>query len=84
MLQEKPTIPFNKAWPAIKLANSRTPKLIGLKMKEINSIGNNIKTKPKEVFDGKKSDNIFVLCILKPIMLTLMKTAVDKLKVTIK
>jgi len=31
ILQEKPTITFNSVCPAIKLAKSRTPKLIGLK-----------------------------------------------------
>jgi hypothetical protein len=31
ILQEKPTITFNKVCPAIKFANNRTPKLIGLK-----------------------------------------------------
>jgi hypothetical protein len=39
ILQEKPTITFSSVWPAIKLANSRTPKLIGLNIYDSSSIG---------------------------------------------
>ena len=58
MLREKPTITFNKVCPAIKFANSRTPKLIGLKIYDKSSIGTNNKAKPKEVFEGINKDNI--------------------------
>ena len=58
MLHEKPTITFNKVCPAIKFANNRTPKLIGLKIYEISSIGTNNNASPKDVFAGIKKDNI--------------------------
>ena len=62
ILQEKPTITFSSVWPAIKLANSRTPKLIGLNIYDISSIGTNNKAKPKEVFAGMKKDRMWNLC----------------------
>jgi hypothetical protein len=37
--QEKFTIIFSIVWPAIKEANSRTPKLIGLNIYDSSSIG---------------------------------------------
>ena len=46
---------------AIKLANNRTPKLIGLKIYEINSIGTNNSPKAKVVLAGKKIENICTL-----------------------
>lgn len=58
MVQEKPTITFNNACPAIKFANNRTPKLIGLKMYDNNSIGTNNNAKPKEVLEGINKDII--------------------------
>jgi len=48
-------------WPAIKLAKSRTPKLMGLKIYEINSIGTKRKANPIEVLAGMNRDNIFNL-----------------------
>jgi hypothetical protein len=58
MLQEKPTITFNKVCPAIKFANSRTPKLIGLKIYDSSSIGTSNKARPKEVLEGINRDNM--------------------------
>jgi hypothetical protein len=58
ILQENPTITFNNVCPAIKFANSRTPKLIGLKMYDNNSIGTNNNAKPKEVLEGINKDII--------------------------
>ena len=58
MLQEKPTITFNKVCPAIKFANNRTPKLIGLKMYDNNSIGTSNNAKPNEVLEGMNKDII--------------------------
>ena len=70
--------------PAIKLANNRTPKLIGLKMYETNSIGTNNKASPNEVLAGINNDNISDLWILNPIIFTPMKIENDIAKVTIK
>ena len=39
ILQEKSTITFSSVWPAIKLVNSRTFKLIGLNIYDSSSIG---------------------------------------------
>ena len=50
--QENPAINFNRQWPAIKFINKRTPKLIGLEMCDINSIGTNRRVRKKDVFDG--------------------------------
>jgi len=71
-------------WPAIKLANNRTPKLIGLKMYDKSSIGTNNKAKPKEVFDGINKDNIWNLCFWIQIMFIPTKIEKDNVKVIIR
>ena len=57
MFHENPTITFKRLWPAIKLINNRTPKLIGFAIKEINSIGTKSNAKKKPVFGGKNKEN---------------------------
>lgn len=84
ILQEKPTITLSNVCPAIKLANNRTPKLIGLNMYDINSIGTNNKAKPKEVFAGIKKDNMWNLCLWIQIILIPMNIEKDKVNVTIR
>jgi len=84
ILQENPTITFNKLWPAIKFINNRIPKLIGFAIYEINSIGTSNKAKKNVVLEGKNKEKIFVLYFLKVIMFIPIKTANDKVKVTIK
>ena len=84
MLHENPTITFNSVWPAIKFANNRTPKLIGLKIYEISSIGTNNKANPNEVLAGKKIDSIVNLCFWIQIISIAIKIVKDKVKVTIK
>ena len=84
MLQEKPTITFNSVCPAIKLANSRTPKLIGLNIYDINSIGTNNKAKLKEVFAGIKKDNMWNLCLWIHMMFIPINIEKDKVNVTIR
>jgi len=84
ILQEKPTITFSKVCPAIKFANSRTPKLIGLKMYDNSSIGTNNKAKPNEVLEGMNKDNIWNLCVWIHIMFIPIKIEKDKLNVTIR
>ena len=61
ILQENPTITFNKVCHAIKLINNRTPKLIGFATYEINSIGTKINANKKEVLAGRNKDNNFCL-----------------------
>ncbi len=70
--------------PAIKLAKSRTPKLIGLNMYDINSIGTSNKAKPKEVFAGIKKDNIWNLCLRIQIIFIPINIEKDKVNVTIR
>lgn len=84
ILQEKPTIIFNKLCPAIKLIKSRTPRLTGLNMYETNSIGVNTKARKKLLLAGKKRENIEILCFLKHIMLIPTKVENERTKVTIK
>ena len=84
ILQEKPTITFNNVCPAIKFANNRTPKLIGLKINDISSIGTSNNAKPKEVFAGKNNDSIWNLCLLIQIIFKPIKIERDKVKVTIR
>ena len=84
ILQEKPTITFSSVCPAIKLANSRTPKLIGLNMYNISSIGTNNKAKPKEVFAGIKKDNMWNLCLWIQIIFIPINIEKDKVSVTIR
>ena len=84
MLQEKPTITFNKVCPAIRFANNRTPKLIGLKTYDKSSIGTNNRAKPKEVLEGINKDNIWNLCFWIQIIFKPMKIERDKVKVTIR
>lgn len=84
MLQEKPTITFNSVWPAIKLANNRTPKLIGRNIYDISSIGTNNKARPNEVFAGIKKDNIWNLCLWIQIMFMPTNIEKDKVNVTIR
>ena len=84
MLQEKPTITFNKLWPAIKLMNNRMPKLIGLAIYDINSMGTNNKANKKVVLAGKNNEKISILYFLKVIIFIPIKTAKDKVNVTIK
>jgi len=84
MLQEKPTITFNKVCPAIKFANNRTPKLIGLKMYDNNSIGTSNNAKPNEVLEGMNKDIIWNLCFWIHIKFIPIKIEKDKVKVTIR
>lgn len=84
MLQEKPTITLSNVWPAIKFANSRTPKLIGLKIYDNNSIGTSNNAKPKEVFEGINRDIIWNLCFWIHIIFIPTKIEKDKVKVTVK
>lgn len=70
--------------PAIKLANSRTPKLIGLNIYDINSIGTNNKAKPNEVFAGIKKDNMWNLCLWIQIIFIPINIEKDKVNVTIR
>jgi len=62
MLHEKPTITFNKVYLAIKFANNRTSKLIGLKIYEINSIEANKITKQNERKKKKMYHQTFLRC----------------------
>lgn len=82
MLQEKPTITFNSVCPAIKFANNRTPKLIGLKIYDKSSIGTNSNAKPKEVLDGINKDSMWNLCRWIQIIFIPMKIEKDKVNVT--
>ena len=84
MLQEKPTITFSNVCPAIKFANNRTPKLIGLKIYDKSSIGTSNNARPKEVLAGKNKDNIWNLCFWIQIMFKPIKIERDRVKVTIK
>lgn len=84
MLQEKPTITFNSVCPAIRLANNRTPKLMGLNIYDISSIGTSNKARPKEVFAGMKNDNMWNLCLRIQIMFIPMNIEKDKVNVTIR
>ena len=84
ILQEKPTITFNNVCPAIKFANSRTPKLIGLKIYDKSSIGTNNKAKPNEVLAGRNKENIWNLCVWIQIMFKPIKIEKDKINVIIR
>jgi len=84
MLQENPTIIFNRLCPAIKFMKSRTLKLIGLNTYETNSIGVKTNAKKKLLLLGKKRENIDILCFLKHITLIPKKVENAKTKVTIK
>ena len=84
ILQEKSTITFSSVWPAIKLVNSRTSKLIGLNIYDSSSIGTNNNAKPKEVFAGMKKDSIWNLCLWIQIMFKPIKIEKDKVNVTIR
>jgi len=84
MLQEKPTITFSSVCPAIRLANSRTPRLIGLNIQDISSIGTNSKAKPKEVFAGIKKENIRNLCLWIQMIFIPINMEKDRVKVTIR
>lgn len=84
ILQEKPTITFNKVCPAIKFANSRTPKLIGRNIYDISSIGTNSRANPKEVFAGIKKDNMWNLCLWIQIMFIPIKIEKDSVNVTMR
>ena len=84
IFQENPIITFNKLCPAIKLINNRTPKLIGLAIYEINSIGTKSSAKKKLVLAGKNKLKILNLYLLKVIIFKPKKMDNDKIKVTIK
>ena len=84
ILQEKPTITFNNVCPAIKFANNRTPRLIGLKMYDKSSIGTNKSAKPKEVLEGINKDSIWNLCLWIQIIFIPIKIEKDKVNVTIR
>ena len=84
ILQEKPTITFNNVCPAIKFANNRTPRLIGLKIYDKSSIGTNKSAKPKEVLEGINKDNIWNLCFWIQIIFIPIKIEKDKVNVTIR
>lgn len=58
MLQEKLTITFNKLCPAIRLINNRIPKLTGLAIYDINSIGTNNKANKNVVLEGKNKEKV--------------------------
>lgn len=72
---------FKRVWPAIKLANSRTPKLIGLKMYDTNSIGISNQAKNIEVFAGINNESIRIPCFFIHIIFRPIKTDKDKVKV---
>ena len=84
ILQEKPTITFNNVCPAIKFANNRTPKLIGLKVYDKSSIGTNNRAKPNEVLGGMNKDNIWNLCVWIQMTFIPIKIERDRLNVTIR
>jgi len=84
MLQEKPTITFNKLWPAIKLINNRIPKLIGLAIYDINSIGTSNKANKNVVLEGKNKEKVSILYFLNVMIFIPIKTVKDRVKVTIK
>jgi hypothetical protein len=84
ILQEKSTITFSSVWPAIKLVNSRTSKLIGLNIYDSSSIGTNNNAKPKEVFAGMKKDSMWNLCFWIQIIFMPTNIEKDKVNVTIK
>ena len=69
ILHENPIITFNNVCPAIKLMNNRTPKLIGLAIYDINSIGTNNNAKKNVVFVGKNKLKVFSLYCSKVIIL---------------
>ena len=58
MLQEKLTITFNKLCPAIKLINNRIPKLMGLAIYDINSIGANNKANKNVALAGRNKEKV--------------------------
>ena len=84
IVQEKLTITFNNVCPAIKFANSRTPKLIGLKIYDKSSIGTSNNAKPNEVFEGINKDSIWNLCFWIQIMLMPINIEKDSVKVIIR
>ena len=84
MLQEKPTITFNNVCPAIKFANNRTPKLIGLKIYDKSSIGTSNNARSKEVFEGINKDNIWNLCFWIQMIFIPTKIEKDNVKVIIR
>jgi len=84
ILQENPTIIFNKLCPAIKFIKSRTPKLTGLNTYETNSIGVSTNARKKLLLAGKKRENIVILCFLKHIILIPTKVENERTKVTIR
>lgn len=84
ILHEKPTITFNNVCPAIKFANNRTPKLIGLNIYEISSIGTNNNANPNDVLAGIKKDNIWNLCFWIHITFIPIKIEKDNVNVTIR
>jgi hypothetical protein len=53
ILQENPIMTFKRLCPAIKFIKSRTPKLIGLAIYEINSIGTRSRAKKKKCLQVK-------------------------------
>ena len=75
-------ITFNKVWPAIKLINSRAPKLIGLIMYETNSIGTSSKARAKGVLAGKNNENIFTWYFLNVMTFKPINTEKDNVNVT--
>lgn len=72
-LDSKPERIFSSAWPAVKLANSRTPKENALAIYEINSIRTNKGTKAKGVPPGTKKEKNLILWIYKPKIVTPIK-----------
>jgi hypothetical protein len=79
-----PAITFNKAWPAIIFANSRIDKLIGLKKKDINSIGTNNNPSTTEVPLGKNNEKNWNLYFKIQITFIPINKKKLKKKVTIK
>ena len=67
-------------WPAIKLINNLTPKLTGLAINEINSIGTKISAKKKLVLAGKNKEKNSIPWFLKPIIFIATKIEKDKQK----
>lgn len=61
---------------------SRTPKLIGLAMYEINSIGTSKRARKKVLLAGKNKEKLLNLYFSKVITFKPIKTANDKVKVT--
>ncbi len=57
-----PAIIFNIVWPATIFTKSLIAKLIGLKKKDISSIGTSKNANGIDTPEGKNNEKIFILC----------------------